>query len=209
MHIFLLWSSPRTRISHVSADGIITHAHKRSAMAKPTRKVLPALWRNEGILKYKNTAGRFTTIIARARITRGVWNERSHSTSFPVLFDAIFFPLAKPVKSRKYKKDLIKDETYCSGTCLRYFARSHICFVYISQTKTNTFMQLMLIRSFMPVLVSMLMSHTALHFFVLSFVLACAWACVASEHQSYKRSFSLKIQKTTCILISYICHQAL
>ena len=36
----------------------------------------------------------------------------------------------------------------------------------------------------MLVLMSMLMAHTSLHFFVLSFVLACAYARVASEDQA-------------------------
>ena len=38
-------------------------------------------------------------------------------------------------------------------------------------------------RSLMLVLISMLMSHTSLHFFVLSFVLACVYAYVASGGQ--------------------------
>ena len=36
----------------------------------------------------------------------------------------------------------------------------------------------------MLVLMSMLMPHTILHFFVLSFVLACAYAFIASKDQT-------------------------
>ena len=36
----------------------------------------------------------------------------------------------------------------------------------------------------MLALMSVLMSHTSLHFFVSSFVLGCAYACVASVNQA-------------------------
>ena len=38
----------------------------------------------------------------------------------------------------------------------------------------------------MLALMSVLMSHTSLHFFVSSFVLGCAYACVASVNQALR-----------------------
>ena len=44
----------------------------------------------------------------------------------------------------------------------------------------------------MLALMSVLMSHTSLHFFVSSFVLGCAYACVASVNQALVKAIDLR-----------------
>ena len=63
----------------------------------------------------------------------------------------------------------------------------------------------------MLALMSVLMSHTSLHFFVSSFVLGCAYACVASVNQalSLEKFFlfvfeTLRVTLMLCFL-AYAC----